>query len=100
MLTLYEFTIFGLYLATLLAFLVTIQVMNPGKAIREAMEVRYEESKEKFAELEFEEPPSESDEDVSFDPAKESFTMTENPMLRHRKVDTQDEVTADLEKVD
>jgi hypothetical protein len=88
MLTLFEFTILGLYLATLLAFLVAIQVMNPGKAIREALHpetMEGVESDEQFAELELEEP--DSDEEVPFDPTKEAFTMTENPMLRHRKVE-------------
>jgi hypothetical protein len=85
MLTLYEFTIFGIHLTILLAWLIIIQILNPGKAMREAMEIRYEETKEKFVQSEFEEP--ESDEDVPFDPAQETFTMTENPMLRNRKVE-------------
>ncbi len=94
-LTVLEFTIFGLHLLFLLAALVAIQTLNPGKAIRE---VQVQESQEAFVEKEWEEPDSE--EETSFDPTAQTYTMTENPMLRHRKVDTQDDVTADLEKVD
>lgn len=85
MLTLFEFTVFGMYLAILLAIIVGIQVYNPGKHMRESFDVQ--ESTETFAESDFQEP--DSDEEVEYDPSKENFTMTENPMLRHRNVETQ-----------
>ncbi len=89
MLTLYEFTIFGIHLAILLAWLIAIQMLNPGKAVREALHpetIEAVESNEKFVQAEFEEPDSDSEQEP-FNPEKENFTMTENPMLRHRKVE-------------
>ncbi len=83
MLTSYEFTIFILYLFSLASFVTIVYILNPGRAIREAMDIRYQETNEKFVNLEWEEP--DSDEEIKpFDPAKEDYTMTENPMLRHR----------------
>lgn len=78
-LTVLEFTIFGLHLLFLLAALVAIQTLNPGKAIRE---VQVQDTQEAFVEKEWEEPDSE--EETSFDPTAQTYTMTENPMLRHR----------------
>lgn len=101
MMTLLEFTIFALYLAMITFTIVLIQIYNPGQFVRKPMEFAIEESLETFDEKVFEEPISDSDaEPESFDPTKESYTMTENPMLRHRK---EKEVTAkpiDLEQVD
>ena len=52
--------------------IISIQIYNPGKQIRQSLEV--EESNESFTEKEFEEPDSDSE--------QETFTMTENPMFQ------------------
>lgn len=73
-LTLLEFTVFGIYLAMILVSIVIIQTYTPVKQIQEA-------------ELDSSETVEEADSDVQeepFDPTKESYTMTENPILRHR----------------
>jgi hypothetical protein len=85
MLTLFEFSVFGIYLAMLLALIVGVQVYNPSKFVRESLEVQ--ESTEPFVESELIDP--DSDEDQVFDPSKETYTMTENPMLRHRISESQ-----------
>ncbi len=84
--TLFEFFIFGLYLATLTIAIVGIQIVNPGKAIRENLAI--EDMPEKTANAEMEEPDSEEDH-PPFNPETEDYTMTENPMLRHRNVEQQ-----------
>lgn len=82
MLTLYEFTVFGIYLAMLTMFLVVIQIANPGKQLREALHVHYTD--EKFVENFQEETVSDSEEEKApFNPEAEPFKMTENPMFSH-----------------
>ena len=78
-----EFLTFAIYLSFLASIILALQIYNPGKQIREAIHI--EESDEKFDEKVFEEPDSD-EEEVPFDPSKEDYTMTENPMLRHRNV--------------
>lgn len=104
--SLLEFTIFGFYLAFLVAGIVTIQMLEASR-----LQLRGEETEEKFAETSaleepssdeasaeeedlVEEPPSE--EAPPFNPETEPYTMTENPMLRHRIVDQE----IDMEAVD
>lgn len=52
--------------------IISIQMYNPGKQLKESLEV--EQSNESFTEKEFEEPDSDSE--------QETFTMTENPMFQ------------------
>jgi len=73
-LSLLEFTIFTLHLLVLLTALIVIQTLNPGKVIREYNEEQTLRTKE----LE------DQAQEVPFDPTTETYTMTENPMLRHR----------------
>lgn len=81
--SLLEFFILAIYLSFLTSVIVAIQVLNPGKAMREAQKVEVVE--EPFLESELEEPESE-EEKAPFNPETEQYTMTENPMLRHRNV--------------
>jgi hypothetical protein len=80
MMTLYEFTVFGIYLAMLTVILITIQLTNPGKAAREALHPQIEFPNEKFVEDTYDVSDSE-DEKTPFNPETESFKMTENPMF-------------------
>ena len=75
-----EFTIFGLHLFFLLVALVVIQSLNAGKTIRE---FQVQETEEAFVEKEWDQEESDGEESP-FDPTSEPYTMTENPMLRHR----------------
>ncbi len=79
MLSSFEIFIFTLYLATIFISVATITYLNPGKAMRESFQV--EDTNEKFAQAEFEEPESDKSEEK-----EEEFTMEENPMFRHRNV--------------
>jgi hypothetical protein len=93
-LTLFEFTFFSLYLAILTISILCIQIYNPGKQVRETLHPETAESV-------VEEPDSDSDvEEEPFDPNKESFTMVENPMLRHRTVQEESAKPINLEDVD
>jgi hypothetical protein len=82
MMTLYEFTVFGLYLFMLLVFMVTIQVTNPGKQIRETLHGEYKESiphdDDDVSDAE------EEQEKAPFNPEEEPYKMTENPMFSHQ----------------
>lgn len=93
--TLLEFTVFGLYLGFLLAAILTIQALE-----QQRLQFRVEETEEKFVETTdtLEEPSSEEEvgEEPPFNPETEPYTMTENPMLRHRVVDQE----LDMEAVD
>ena len=98
--TLLEFLIFGIYLAMITASLIMIQIYNPGAAIREHMTI--EDKGEPFVNQELEEPDSEpdtKDAKAPFDPEKETYTMTENPILRHRNVE-QEQSSPAMELVD
>jgi len=89
--SLFEFFILGIYLSFLTSIIVLIQVFNPGKMTREYQTMKVLES-------EFEEPESE-DERPPFNPETEEYTMTENPMLRHRIVEQKEELSL-MEQVD
>ena len=79
----FEILIFTIYFSMLLVSLVAIQIYNPGKLVREQMVV--ENTDEKFIQSEFEEPDSDCDNNKpSFNPETETYTMTENPILRRR----------------
>jgi hypothetical protein len=80
--TLLEFLIFGLYLAMLTLGILGVQILEEMR-LKNKQLVVLEDSDEKFVESELEEPSSE-DEHPPFNPESEDFTMTENPMLRHR----------------
>lgn len=96
-LTLFEFTVFGIYLALMTLTILLLQIYNPGKQIRETIEY----SQKEFAESVFEEPDSDSDgEEKTFDPTKETFAMTENPMLRRRVAQEEEAKPVSLEDVD
>ena len=74
---LFEFLYFGFYLGFLTSIIVMVQLL-------EVTNIREQQIKKVEV---VEEPWEESDiEDMKepFDPEKENFTMTENPMLRHR----------------
>jgi hypothetical protein len=79
---LFEFFYFACYLSMLTIFIVSIQIYNPGKQLREAL--TQEESQETFAEKELEE--TDSEEETSPHPELETFTMTESPLFRKRNV--------------
>jgi hypothetical protein len=82
MLTLYEFTVFGLYLAMLTVLMITIQITNPGKQIREALHPQIELTDETFTEH-YEDDSEE--EKAPFNPQEEAYKMTENPMFSHQE---------------
>ena len=88
--SLFEFFILGLYLSFLTSIIVAIQIINPGKAIREAQKGEID------SELEEEMP---EDEKPPFNPETEEYTMTENPMLRHRNVEDKQKMPF-MEQVD
>lgn len=68
---------FVLYLLTLTATIVLLQVFNPGKAIRETMTQKQEDT----------EDVSDSEDDTkSSDSEPETYTMTENPMFTREVV--------------
>jgi hypothetical protein len=85
MLTLFEFTYFAVYLTLITAWIVMIQMVNPGRQIREALQVQYTD--EKFVEnFQEEEPESEAEEEKApFNPEEEPYKMTENPMFSHQE---------------
>ena len=95
--TLLEFTVFGLYLLFLIVAMVTVQVVEAKR-----LQIRVEDTDEKFVETaeeeeeEEEEVTEEGGEEPPFNPEVEPYTMTENPMLRHRVVDQE----VDMEAVD
>jgi len=72
-----------------------IQTLDLARKLREEKEIQVVDTKEEFAEAPFEEDSDE--EETPFDPSKESYTMTENPILRHRNVDSE---TPWVEQVD
>ena len=88
----FEFTVFGIYLTMLTLTIAAIQYFNPGNVVREEMTIEYTE--EKVAESELEEPDSSEGENPPFHPETESYTMTENPILRHRVVTSISESTS------
>lgn len=96
----FEFTVFGIYLTMLTLTIVAIQYFNPGKAVREELTIEYTE--EKMSESELEEPDSSEGENPPFNPETECYTMTENPILRHRLVEpvSSDQQSPALELVD
>lgn len=90
--TLLEFTLLGLYLSLLVAALVTIQMLEERR-----LQLRVEDTPEKFTGSEsFEEPTSEEDFQESTPvepettPAQDEYSMTENPMFRHRTVHSEE----------
>ena len=95
--TLLEFILLGFYLALLLAAMVTIQMLESQR-----LQLRVEETAEKFVESgSFEEPSSDDEVPLqeAADPEKDEYSMTENPMFRHRTVHgNQEEV--DMSAVD
>jgi hypothetical protein len=80
-----EFLILGLYLAMLLVGIVGIQLLEEVRLARKDLTV--EEGEEEIAQADFEEPESEEEHPSTFNPETEQFTMSENPMLRHRNVE-------------
>ncbi len=92
--SLLEFLVFGLYLAMLTLGIIGVQILEEMR-LSNKQQITVEDTGEKFAESEFEEPVSE-DEHPPFNPETEDFTMTENPMLRHRNV----AATSAMEMVD
>jgi hypothetical protein len=89
-----EFVVFALYMTFLLFAIVTIQSLEASR-----LQMRGEESEETLVESEtVEESASEDErvEEASFSAESEEYTMTENPMLRHRIVDQE----VDMEAVD
>lgn len=88
--TLFEFTVFGIYLAMLLLSILFLQIYNPGKQTQEAILDSNETGEEADSDSDVQEEP--------FDPTKESYTMMENPMLRHRNVtETQTQTQTETE---
>jgi len=85
--SLLEFLIFGLYLAMLTLGILGVQILEQMR-LANMKQLTIEDSSEKFVESEFEEPDSD-DEQAPFNPDTEQYTMTENPMLRHRNVEQQ-----------
>lgn len=67
----------------LVAGMIGIQLLQEGKLPLPTLAV--EDTQEKLVESELEEPDSD-DENPPFNPETEDYTMTENPMLRHRNV--------------
>lgn len=91
-----ELTVVVLYLLLIAMSAVMIQMLDLGRRMREQQEsMKVVETEEKFAESSFEDTDSEEEE--AFDPSKENYTMTENPILRHRSVETE---TPWVEQVD
>jgi hypothetical protein len=79
---LFEFLYFGFYLGMLTAMIVAIQTFESRYQKSISVEVVEEPFLEKEQEQELEEPGSEEEKEA---PAEE-YTMTENPMFRHRNV--------------
>ena len=82
--TLLEFLIFGLYLAMLTLGIIGVQILEEMR-LANKQQITVEDTDEKFVQSELEEPASD-DEQPPFNPETEQYTMTENPMLRHRNV--------------
>jgi hypothetical protein len=80
-----EFFILGSYLCLLASVIVAIQVFQLGKTIEDKKEQTLEIVEEPFLESE-----SELEEKKPFNPETEEYTMTENPMLRHRSIEQVD----------
>lgn len=73
---LFEFFYLAIYLSFLTALIAAIQIYNPGKMTREFVT----ESVKEIDGVETQEEETTE----SFNPEKEDYTMTENPMLRQR----------------
>lgn len=93
--SLLEFLIFGLYLAMLTLGIIGVQILEQMR-LANKQQITVEDTNEKFVQSELEEPDSEDDH-PPFNPETETFTMTENPMLRHRNVEQQ---VSSMEMVD
>lgn len=78
-----EFFILVSYLCLLASVIVAIQVFQLGKPVKETQNLEIVE--EPFLESE-----SELEEKKPFNPETEDYTMTENPMLRHRSIEQVD----------
>ena len=80
---LFEFFYLAIYLSFLTGVIAAIQIYNPGKMTREFM---IETTKEMETEVNQESYVDSDEEDTKqpFNPEEEDYTMTENPMLRHR----------------
>jgi hypothetical protein len=83
--SLFEFFYLGMYLCLLTSIIVVIQVYQPGKTLEDKKEQTLEIVEEPFLESE-----SELEEKKPFNPETEEYTMTENPMLRHRSIEQVD----------
>lgn len=86
--SLLEFLIFGLYLAMLTLGILGVQILEQMR-LANSKQLSIEDSNEKFVQSELEEPDSEDEQPASFNPESEDYTMTENPMIRHRNVEQQ-----------
>lgn len=86
----FEFTVFAIYLIMLTLALVGIQYFNPGKVVREEMPIQFTEEIRSDSEVE---EASSEEENPPFHPETESYTMTENAILRHRIVTSISEST-------
>jgi len=84
-----ELTVVVLYLLLLAMSILMIQMLDLGRRLREQQEsIKVVETEEEFVDTAFEEDDSE-EEKAPFDPSKEDYTMTENPILRHRTVESE-----------
>jgi hypothetical protein len=84
MMTVLELTVVVLYMLLLGMSIAMIQILQLTREER-GMTVKKEE--DFLVQSELEEPDSD-EEKTPFDPQKEDYAMTENPMLRHRNVET------------
>jgi hypothetical protein len=85
--SLLEFLIFGIYLAMLALGIVGVQLLEQMR-LANLQHLSIEDTQDKVIDSELEEPESD-DEQKPFNPDSEDYTMTENPMLRHRNVEQQ-----------
>jgi hypothetical protein len=83
-----ELTVVVLYILLIALSAVMIQMLDLGRRLREEREIQVVETKEQFVDASFDASDSE-EEETPFDPSKETYSMTENPILRHRVVDEQ-----------
>jgi len=83
MMSVLELTVVVLYMLLLGMSIAMIQILQLTREER----VKTVKDEDFLVQSELEEPDSE-EEKTPFDPQKEDYAMTENPMLRHRNVET------------
>ncbi len=86
---LFEFFVIGVYFAFITITIVAIQILNPGGEIRGIMAAGKEQTELVEEDVESEKEEEEDEEETPKSPVKDDYAMSENPMFRHRLVESE-----------